>query len=73
MLDRRLLGVLRPALDAAARHLVARGVGADAVTLAGFAIGLAVPRRSRCSTRLGLALIAASAACATGWTAPWRG
>jgi phosphatidylglycerophosphate synthase len=41
MLDRRLLGALKPALDAVARALVARGVAADAVTLAGFGAGLA--------------------------------
>lgn len=41
MLDRALIAVLRPALDAGARALVRVGVGADAVTLAGFAIGLA--------------------------------
>jgi phosphatidylglycerophosphate synthase len=41
MLDRTLIAVLRPALDAGARALVRMGVGADAVTLAGFAIGIA--------------------------------
>ena len=41
MLDRALIAVLRPALDAGARALVRAGVGADAVTLAGFAIGIA--------------------------------
>jgi len=41
MLDRALIAVLRPALDAGARALVRVGVGADAVTLAGFAIGIA--------------------------------
>jgi phosphatidylglycerophosphate synthase len=41
MLDRRLLGWLEPALDAIGRRLVARGVGADAITLAGFAAGMA--------------------------------
>ena len=41
MLDRALIAVLRPALDAGARALVRVGVGADAVTLAGFAVGIA--------------------------------
>jgi phosphatidylglycerophosphate synthase len=41
MLDRALIAVLRPALDAGARALVRVGIGADAVTLAGFAIGIA--------------------------------
>ena len=41
MLDRAAIAVLRPALDAGARALVRVGVGADAVTLAGFAIGIA--------------------------------
>jgi len=41
MLDRAAIALLRPALDAGARGLVRSGVGADAVTLVGFAIGLA--------------------------------
>jgi phosphatidylglycerophosphate synthase len=64
MLDRRLLGVLRPALDAAARHLVARGVGADAVTLTGFAIGLGGAAAIAWQQPLaGLALIAIGRLC----------
>jgi phosphatidylglycerophosphate synthase len=41
MLDRAAIAVLKPALDAGARALVRVGIGADAVTLAGFAIGIA--------------------------------
>jgi phosphatidylglycerophosphate synthase len=41
MIDRWALAHLRPALDAGARGLAARGVGADAVTLAGLVLGLA--------------------------------
>ena len=41
MLDRAAIAVLKPALEAGAKWLVRRGVGADAVTLAGFAIGIA--------------------------------
>jgi len=41
MLDRAAIAVLKPLLDAGAGVLVRRGVGADAVTLAGFAIGIA--------------------------------
>ena len=41
MLDRAAIALLKPALDGGARLLVRRGVGADAVTLAGFAIGIA--------------------------------
>lgn len=41
MLDRRLGTLIRPALQALARRLVAAGVGADAVTWAGFGLGLA--------------------------------
>ena len=41
MLDQAVIAVLRPVLDAGARALVRVGVGADAVTLAGFAIGIA--------------------------------
>lgn len=41
MLDRAATRLLKPALDAGARVLVRRGVGADAVTYTGFAIGMA--------------------------------
>lgn len=40
MLDRHLLPLLRPVLDGAARALVRRGIGADAVTWTGFALGM---------------------------------
>jgi phosphatidylglycerophosphate synthase len=40
MLDRWAIAALRPGLEAVARRLVRAGVGADAVTLAGFAVGL---------------------------------
>ena len=40
MLDRTAIAVLKPALDAAARRVAALGIGADAVTLGGFALGL---------------------------------
>lgn len=43
MIDRHLLPVLARALDAPARALAARGVTADAITLAGFAVGLTAP------------------------------
>jgi phosphatidylglycerophosphate synthase len=39
--DSRVLGRLQPALDAAARRLVQRGVSADMLTAAGLACGLA--------------------------------
>lgn len=41
MLDRYLLARLRPALDAAGRRLGARGVAADHVSWAAFAVGVA--------------------------------
>ena len=41
MLDRAAIAILKPPLEAGAKWLVRRGVGADAVTLAGFAIGTA--------------------------------
>jgi phosphatidylglycerophosphate synthase len=41
MLDRAAIAVLKPLIDAGARALVRRGIGADAVTLAGFGIGIA--------------------------------
>ena len=41
MLDRALTALIRAPLVAAAQRLVAVGIGADAITLAGFAVGLA--------------------------------
>jgi len=41
LIDRWALVLLRPGLEAGARGLVRAGVGADAVTWAGFALGLA--------------------------------
>ncbi|MFY8114755.1 MAG: CDP-alcohol phosphatidyltransferase family protein [Rhabdaerophilum sp.] len=44
MFDARLQGLLQPVLRPPARLLAARGIGADRITLAGFALGLlAVP------------------------------
>ncbi|MCA3562399.1 MAG: CDP-alcohol phosphatidyltransferase family protein [Aestuariivirga sp.] len=40
MLDRLALNLVKPAVDAAARHLAARGITADQVTLAGFGFGM---------------------------------
>jgi len=40
MLDRLALKIVKPAVDAAARWLAARGITADQVTLAGFALGM---------------------------------
>jgi phosphatidylglycerophosphate synthase len=40
MIDRYALAILQPATDAAARRLAAKGLSADQVSLAGFAIGL---------------------------------
>ena len=40
MIDSYALAILKPAADHAARRLVARGLSADQVSLAGFAIGL---------------------------------
>lgn len=41
MLDRFMRRLLGPTLDSAGRHLAARGVGADALTFAGLAAGMA--------------------------------
>ena len=41
MLDRFAIAVLEPGLDRAARLIVRAGIGADAVTWTGFAVGLA--------------------------------
>ena len=64
MLDRAAIAWLGPPLQALARHLVRLGVGADAVTLAGFAIGLggavAIAQQQPLA---GLALLLASRLC----------
>jgi phosphatidylglycerophosphate synthase len=41
MLDRAAIALLKPALEGIARVLVRAGIGADAITLFGFALGLA--------------------------------
>lgn len=61
MLDRAAIALLKPGLDGLARGLVRAGIGADAVTLAGFALGLAAAAAIALQHPLaGLALIAAS-------------
>ena len=40
MLDRHALGLLKPAVEAAARTLAKRRITADQVTIAGFACGM---------------------------------
>jgi phosphatidylglycerophosphate synthase len=61
MFDRFALRLLRPALDAGAARLVRAGVGADAVTLAGCALGLLGALAVALQAPLaGLALILAS-------------
>ena len=40
MLDRFALKLVKPAVDATAARLAARGITADQVTLAGFALGM---------------------------------
>jgi len=61
MLDRAALGLLGPGLQALARWLVRRGVGADALTLGGFALGIAAAVAIALAAPLvGLALLLAS-------------
>jgi phosphatidylglycerophosphate synthase len=61
MLDRRALALLTPLLNATAARLVRAGVRADAVTLAGFALGLAAAAAIALNRPLvGLALLLAS-------------
>lgn len=61
MLDAALRRRLDPILDRAGRALAARGIGADAVTLTGLALGLAAAGAIALGAPLaGLALIAAS-------------
>lgn len=64
MLDRAATALLKPALDRAAAALVRAGIGADAVTFAGFALGLAAAVAIAMGSPLaGLALLLASRLC----------
>jgi phosphatidylglycerophosphate synthase len=64
MLDRWALRLLAPPMTAAARGLVRAGVGADAITLAGFGIGVAGALAIAWQAYgLGLALLLASRLC----------
>ena len=64
MLDRLAIRLLAPPLDALAQRLVRAGVGADAVTFAGFALGLAAALAIALQQPLaGLALLLASRLC----------
>jgi len=64
MLDRVAIRLLRPALERTARSLQRRGVHADQVTLAGFAIGMASAVAIAAGRPLaGLALMMASRLC----------
>ena len=61
MFDRPALALMAPLLQAGARLLVRLGIGADAVTLAGFALGLAAATLIALAQPLaGLALLLAS-------------
>ena len=61
MLDRAAIALLEPLLERGAGLLVRRGVGADAVTVAGFGIGIAAALSSALgATGWGLALLLAS-------------
>jgi phosphatidylglycerophosphate synthase len=61
MLDRAAIAIVKPPLDAGAKWLARRGVGADAVTLAGFALGIAAAAALVFAHhRWGLALLLAS-------------
>ena len=64
MLDRAAIVLLRPALDRMAAALHRQGIGADAITWAGFAIGLAAAAAiARGAYGWGLALMLASRWC----------
>jgi phosphatidylglycerophosphate synthase len=64
MLDRAAQAALAPTLDAVARRLAQRGVSADAVTMAGFAVGIAAAVAIALGAPLaGLALLLASRFC----------
>jgi phosphatidylglycerophosphate synthase len=64
MLDRAALGLLGPLLRGAGSRLARAGIGADALTLAGFALGLgAAVAIARHAPIAGLGLIVASRLC----------
>jgi phosphatidylglycerophosphate synthase len=64
VLDRAAIALLKPALERAARVLLRAGIGADAVTLAGFALGIAGALAIGLGRPLaGLALLLASRLC----------
>jgi phosphatidylglycerophosphate synthase len=64
MLDRAANAALMPLLQAGARALVRAGIGADAVSVAGFAVGLAGAAAIALQSHLlGLALLLASRLC----------
>lgn len=64
VLDRAATALLKPALDRVAAGLVKAGVGADAVTFTGFALGLAAAVAIALGAPLaGLALLLASRLC----------
>jgi phosphatidylglycerophosphate synthase len=61
MLDRAAIALLKPVLERLARGLVRAGIGADSVTLLGFALGLAAALAlARGMPLAGLALLLAS-------------
>ena len=61
MIDRQTTALIRPALDGLARHLVRHGIGADALTFTGLAVGwVAAGAIALQSFWLGAALILAS-------------
>lgn len=64
MIDRAASALLKPALDAVALRLVRAGVGADALTVFGFAVGMAAALAIALHAPLaGLALLLASRLC----------
>jgi phosphatidylglycerophosphate synthase len=64
MLDRVAIRLLRPAMEGAATRLVRTGLGADTVTVAGFALGVAAAAAIALGAPLaGLALLLASRLC----------
>ena len=61
MIDRHITALIRPAIDRLARRLVRRGIGADALTFAGLAVGwLAAAAIALQAFWLGAALILVS-------------
>ena len=72
MLDARLRRLIDPPLDRLSAPLAARGVSANAVTVAGFALGLGAAAAIAARVAARASSCCCSTGCATGWMARSR-